>query len=98
MSSLARCSLPRPRRRRVSAMPISSMARRAFTLPTPGRASKAASTLVFPTTSSPSDWSRSSREGQGPHLQPFLEFGTGLAGRGGLLEGGCPLLRRQLGR
>src|SRR3990170_1147014 len=46
-------------------MPISSIVRRAFTLPTPGRASRTARTLVLPTVSSPSDMrSSSSRESE----------------------------------
>src|SRR5207244_3761316 len=43
---------PRPRTRRDSEMPISSMIWRARTLPTPGRASSSADTLILPITSS----------------------------------------------
>ena len=50
----ARCWSPRPRTRRVSLMPISSMVRRALTLPTPGSDSSTATTFILPTMSSPS--------------------------------------------
>ena len=51
-SSALRCCAPRPRTRRVSLMPISSIVRRAFTLPTPGSDSSTASTFILPTMSS----------------------------------------------
>ena len=79
-------------------MPISSMVRRALTLPTPGSDSSTARTLVLPTISSSSACSSSSASDSEPIFSRSLSSARCPAGDGGLLEGGLPLLGRQSGR
>ena len=71
-ASRAPCAAGRPGRgtRRVSAMPISSIVRRAFTLPTPGSASITARTFILPMWSlSPASASSSDRV-----IDPIFSF------------------------
>src|SRR4029077_332951 len=55
LSKASRCCEPRPWTRRLSAMPISSITLRAFTLPQPGRDSSRDTTLSLPTSASSDD-------------------------------------------
>src|SRR5207302_7220870 len=76
-SSASRCWAPRPRTRLLSLMPISSIRRRARTLPTPGNDSSRVSTFIFPTTSSRSASSRSSFS----LVEPIFNFSRSSARR-----------------
>src|SRR5690606_7204403 len=67
-SSALRCCSPRPLIRRESAMPISSIARRARTLPTPGSDSRTEMTFIFPIVSLPSAWPKRSLRVRDPIL------------------------------
>src|SRR5690606_27293377 len=75
-SSALRCCSPRPLMRRESAMPISSIARRAPTLPTPGSDSRTETTFIFPIVSLPSAWPKLTLSVR----DPILSFSFSSAG------------------
>ena len=97
LRSAARCRVPRPRSRRFEAMSSSSIRRLPFTLPTPGRDTTIAETLVPAMRSSVSARSRTSGKVRLPVLRNSLISARTRRALGCFGQGCSALLVGQLG-
>ena len=97
-SSAATCLVPRPRTRRLSAMPSRSISWRARTLPSPGIDCSRSTTRILPMTSL--CWPSLEHVGDrgAGVLQPVLDLGPLPAGGGGLVEGRLALFGGERGQ
>ena len=94
-SSAATCLVPRPRTRRLSAMPSRSMTWRARTLPRPGIDWSRSTTRILPMTSLRLALAQHVGDRGAGVLEPVLDLGTLPTGGGGLLERRLALFGRE---